>query len=42
MYDLKKDPGQTVNVITAHRDRAAGMREDLATRLEHELPTLKS
>ena len=42
LYDLKKDPTQTENVITQHADRAAAMREDLATRLEQELPKVEA
>ena len=42
LYDLKEDPAQTKNVITQHPDRAAGMREDLATRLGQELPKVES
>jgi arylsulfatase A-like enzyme len=41
LYDLRKDPTQTENVIAQHPDRAAAMREDLAVRLGQELPEVE-
>ena len=42
LYDLQADPGETENVAFKHPDTAAGLRAQLADRMQRKLPEIAS